>query len=247
MLQDVTRMSFIHAVDPAGDYSAYACLNLANTGQLFSSDAAGLDPSLAPSHRPMRDMPVDQLRLQPPAGALSPVAVLLSVSAYTTQGISLTFGDGRLVNSALAQYRADIEIELESIRREIAPSAPSRLSCLWVAIDSADGRKLISEMFGNEVHVLRVQVVGANRVHRADVSYYDSYVGGRREEDAVCYWKGYAASNSPRWEFLIDGVIEAQDQGEIARLVKAHISSGAAPWSGDNPPPKELIELASSA
>lgn len=51
---------FIHGID-LGDW--YPCRNLALAGRLWSPDSmAVIDPGLAASHQPLRDVPIDVLR-----------------------------------------------------------------------------------------------------------------------------------------------------------------------------------------
>ena len=52
---------------------------------------------------------------------------------------------------------ADRELALEAGRREHAPNAPSRLSCLWLADDLLDARNWIYRMMGPESLLLHVQ------------------------------------------------------------------------------------------
>lgn len=68
---------------------------------------------------------------------------------------------------------ADRELALEAGRREHAPSAPSRLCCLWLAEDTVKGRAWVQEMVGPRSFIMQVRVTTEFVSCRCDARWLD--------------------------------------------------------------------------
>lgn len=218
--------TYFHAVDLT---NGFVCNNLRVAGgKLYSPDClALLEPGgLGSAHTSLRDTPIEILRHTPPPGVVTPrSAQVISVAALRRRGTPVWQGDRLLpYEDRGSELRiSEQEVAFESVRRRVAPQAASRLSCLWVAEDSDAGRENIAAMMEEEEelgtpprHVVRVRVPCALRFTRVDVAWWDAVVWQADErivEDcAVQYWSGRARKpEAPRWEWLVEGVIELVD------------------------------------
>ncbi|NLJ80067.1 MAG: DUF2441 domain-containing protein [Firmicutes bacterium] len=113
-----------------------------------------------------------------------------------------------------------IELQFEKVRRQIAPNAPSRLSCLFVVDNSKEGVENIKEMLGPNVFLLKVRIPAAIRVAKADRRWFDAYCSNADLKNVENYWFSRAFSPGNRWEYLIDGMIEAVDDSQIEYIRK---------------------------
>jgi hypothetical protein len=95
------------------------------------------------------------------------------------------------------------ELILEEVRREIAPSVPSRKTCLWVADSASEAREWQKRLGGNS-KIARLQASG--HVHRADASLLlgDSEPLSLTYTRANSYWRG-EFSEIPELETLFSG------------------------------------------
>jgi hypothetical protein len=244
---------YIHAVNPKGEHAAYACLNLVNAGTLWSADyISKLDPALSVAHMQLKSLPIEALKQAPfPPGTLTPAAIYLLIAALADDCSILRYGDGSPLSPQLVKYskiRAKKELEFEVARRTIAPQAPSRLSCLWLAEDSTKGRAMLEDIFCNsDLHFLQVSIVGADQLHKGDWNLWQGYFQKANPLSAEKYWRSETSSAEPRWEYLLDGAIHCANQKQISRLCKAHLEANSSPWSSENPPPEALIKAAINA
>jgi hypothetical protein len=94
------------------------------------------------------------------------------------------------------------ELIMEQVRIKIAPDAPSRQRCLWLA-DTLDEAKSWQARLGGG-SIARLQVRGT--VHRADASHLlgDSEPLTVTYDRASKYWRG-ENSNAPELETLFCG------------------------------------------
>jgi hypothetical protein len=128
---------------------------------------------------------------------------------------------------------ADLELRLEEMRREFAPEAPSRIACLYLAEDSVTGRNMVWRLKGRDAFLMRVRVANAERVFRADPRWLDEPWEQARIER---YWAGDSEGDSPLWEYLLDGQIEATDPSELERLVRWAPDAMLRATQGSGPP-----------
>lgn len=194
--------------------------------------AAMCDPGLRAAHKSVRDVSVDFLRVNGlPQGTMTPraswyiwAAALIRRGGHVGIGMENTQW---LPREKLDRILAlgDIELELEETRRKVAPEEASRLCALWVAEDSEAGESHVRAMLGPDVLVLRVSIVAAIRFTRVDTTWFDLYCQSRKAEYANKYWSGTACDRGPKWEFLVEGCIEAIDpeQLEYIRTHGAHL------------------------
>jgi len=115
--------------------------------------------------------------------------------------------------------RREVELAFESRRREVAPEAPSRLSSLYLAEDSDGGRFHLQDILGPDIHILRVVVPVAVRVHRGDTRWYDLYCKAPDPSYITKYWQSVPFGPDPAtWEILIDGQIQVEDKEGLEHL-----------------------------
>jgi Protein of unknown function (DUF2441) len=79
---------------------------------------------------------------------------------------------------------------MEEVRREIAPDAPSRQRCLWLADSLEEARAWQVRLGGASARILRLNVSGG--VHRADAALLlgDSEPLSQTYARARSYWRG---------------------------------------------------------
>jgi hypothetical protein len=111
--------------------------------------------------------------------------------------------------------QADFELRMEEVRRDIAPDAPSRIGCIYLAEDSVAGRTMVSRLKGHDAFLMQVRVRHGLRLARADSQWLDGQV---QEREIAGYWRGEPRNDTPAWEYLLDGVIECTDEKELERL-----------------------------
>jgi len=206
--------SFLHAVvrdDPVAQN------NLRVSGQLFSPDwAAVVGDGLWAVHQSLRDVPIIDLARSAPSGVYSPFAGWrLWAAAIVRNGGRVGIGElhtAWLASSEAADivHAGDVELALEEARRKINPDAASRLASLYLAEDSLRGRKHLESMFGtSQRDIMRVRIPSAIRVTRCDTTWFERYFDSGGDENLTRYWVGEVADpKSPKWEFLVEGMIE---------------------------------------
>jgi hypothetical protein len=114
---------------------------------------------------------------------------------------------------------ADRELALEAGRREHASSAPSRLSCLWLAEDTVRGRAWVQQMLGRQAFIMSVRVTMRLAWTRCDASWLDRVHADPGDTAAVAgYWGGSPLGDDPLWEYLLEGQIAAADAEALERL-----------------------------
>lgn len=219
--------TFAHGIDPAEWYPAW---NLALCGRLLSPDFAALsDPGLSEMHRSLRDVPLEEIRKgSVQLGVVSPRSAWCVVMAgivrrggkVGTGVVNTTWltreGATRLVKTG------DVELEFERVRRQIAPSAVSRLACLYVADDSDSGRQHIVSMLGRDVLILRVCIPLAMAVTKVDTAWWDAYCDCPKAQHIENYWQSLPKTpDAPIWEYLVDGLIQAEDP-EVMDWIRKH-------------------------
>jgi hypothetical protein len=135
---------------------------------------------------------------------------------------------------ALRMLRAaDRELALEMWRREHGRLAPSRLSCIWLAENTVDGRNLVHDMIGEKSFLMQVDITLCVRIARCDAHWLDQVASDPTDTDAIAgYWSGRPQTDNPLWEYLLEGQITSNDADELQSLREfIHL----------NGPPKDLI------
>jgi len=197
-----------------------ACWNIQRAGTLVSLDFANEVEFRKPG---LRDVAMEDLqRGSVSAGALAPRVLLLWQAALIRNGGWI--GEGvppyrtrktSAEESERVVRQADVELRMEEARRDLAPSAPSRIGCLYLAEDSAPGRTMVSRLKGHDAFLMRVRVKHCLRIARADSQWLDGQPG---DEEIAGYWRGKPRTGDPVWEYLLDGEIECSDEEELNRL-----------------------------
>jgi hypothetical protein len=104
--------------------------------------------------------------------------------------------------------KAEVERNFEKCRKDKFPNLPSRLNSLWVAEDSINGKKYLTDMFKDEQNtrkILQIDILPSSVIHRADVQWFDKYFDASDENFILNYWKKLPLNINPKWEILIDG------------------------------------------
>lgn len=120
--------------------------------------------------------------------------------------------DGEINCPGLAQIAHEVaehyvmlvrELIMEEVRKDVAPNAPSRQSCLWV-LETVDQAKYWQQRLGGTSRIARLQLYGV--VHHADASLLlgDSEPLSVTYERAHAYWRGEMSEN-PESEALFRG------------------------------------------
>ena len=114
---------------------------------------------------------------------------------------------------------ADRELALEAARRRHVQSAPSRLSCLWLADNTIRGRNWVESMLGPKSFLFEVRVLQCSSLARCDARWLDRvYRDPADSEATVGYWSGEARDEDPLWESLLEGQIASSNPAELSRL-----------------------------
>jgi len=215
---------FIHGIS-FGDW--YPCWNLSLDGRLRSPDfMAAVDPGLAATYRPIREVPIETLRTSGvPQGVPTPRATwYVWAAAWVRRGGHVGVGLNSphwLPQPDLREILriGDVELAFEGARRQYLPEGASRLASLYLADDSDIGRAHVRAMLGPSVLLLPVVVPLALRVSRVDTKWFDLYCQDAKPEYLEKYWLSLPGDpGAPTWEYLVDGMIEVDDQAALTRV-----------------------------
>lgn len=207
----------------------YPCWNFTLSGRLVAANFLPLvDPSFSAQRR-IEDITLEELAENPHcfSGTMTPRA-LWYVWAASIIRAGGHVGIGKLDTKWLPEVErerirnlGDIELEIEKLRREIAPNATSRLGCLWVADNTPQGAANIRDMLGPAVYLSRVSIPVAANVSKADRKWFDLYCHERKSEYISNYWRSIPFSSTDFWEYLVDEVVESEDRSDI-EYIKSH-------------------------
>lgn len=225
-------MEFIHAID-LGNW--FPCHNLRLSGRLMSPNALALvDKGVGEIHQFIDDAPLKGLAMgfHPPSAVTPRAAGEVVRAGILRQGLKIAngFNEVELMSEETKRdslRSSDVELSFEQMRREVAPSAVSRLSCLYLAERSAAGEAMLRAMLGRDVYILRVRPVLTLRITKADAAWFDGFFETNDVDDARRYWNGLEKPGGKRWEYLFDGVLEVEDFEQI-EYVRKHGASLAS-------------------
>jgi hypothetical protein len=196
-----------------------ACLNMANNGRLFNFDLINELETCKPS---VRALEIEEMRRGCFDDETTPtrMVTVLKLAAAIRGGGRIIEGappyPAREVSQDQCEQilrKADIELRMEEARRKLAPDAPSRLSCLYLAEATPAGRNLVDKIKGVDAFLMEVKIVCALRLGRADAQWLDGVI----DNDAIAgYWSGEPRHGDVTWEYLLDGVIESTNHEELA-------------------------------
>lgn len=231
--------TFLHGIDLN---NPHVCWNVSLAEALWSPDFIALTEGWpATSHVSFRETPLDTLRdsAHEVVGTTTPRGSMAVYMAWMLrQGFTLST-DGKALDDRQKERIlriADVELDFERVRREMAPNAPSRLSSLYLADDTSRGEAHIRDMLrGARLLVTRVEVPIALRAGRYDTEWIDAYAQ-RRDEDLIHrYWAG-DSHQGKTWEHLVEGYIRFVDAADLELLRQE-----GARWQGiapDTPLPR---------
>lgn len=203
-------MTFLHGINLN---DVYPCHNISVSGQLFT----------VPQEPDLRSLSIEQLKYGPVLGGMysSPRAVECLIKApilRNGQHIRMGVPPNTYYLSAEDEAKllkmSEVELVFEDIRRTVAPQAPSRLNCLWLAENNEHGRKHINEMLGN-VYILSVEIAHEVNKCRVDTQWFDGYWKEPNLDYVEKYWKSEQANAEPKWEYLLEGTINIIDPRQI--------------------------------
>ncbi|WP_238912283.1 DUF2441 domain-containing protein [Achromobacter xylosoxidans] len=226
-------MEFIHAIDL---WNWFPCHNLALSGRLMSPNAlAALDSGGGEVHQFIDDVPIEDLAagLHPPSAVTPRAAGEIVRAGILRQGMELAngFNEVELMSDKTKQdalRSSDVELVFERVRREVMPSAVSRLSCLYLAERSEEGEAMLRTMLGRNVYILRVRPMLTLRITKVDAAWFDGFFDSNDIGDARQYWRGIERMpGNGKWEYLFDGVLEVEDPAQI-EYVRTHGASMAS-------------------
>ncbi len=112
---------------------------------------------------------------------------------------------------------SEVEIAFELARREYAPDAPSRITCLYMVENNFDGQMLLQRMFNKRPSVsyqpmlLNLGIVCEEKYAKVDSSFYLKYIQDRQKKFLEQYWLGECTDN-PDYEILFEGMVGLRDQ-----------------------------------
>jgi hypothetical protein len=226
-------MEFIHAID-LGNW--FPCHNLALSGRLTSPNAlAVVDRGVGEIHRFIDNTPIEDLAagLHPPSAVTPRAAGEIVRAGILRQGMQIAngFNEVELMSDETKQdalRSSDVELAFEKVRREVMPSAVSRLSCLYLAERSAEAEAILRAMLGRNVFILRVRPMLTLRITKADAAWFDGFFESNDIEDARRYWQGIEKPGNGNWEYLFDGVLEVEDPAQIEHVRKHGASMASA-------------------
>lgn len=219
-------MDFIHAIDLN---NFITCHNLKLNGCLSTPNLLALaDKGVGEMHQSIDKTSIEQLS----RGYIKPGAVTPRAIGEVVRGGILRSGQDILngfdqVEQMSKETRrdaiacSDAELFFESVRREVAPDSPSRLSCLFLAERTDSGLKMLQSMFGKDRYILNVEIIIQLKMSRVDSAWFDDYFHSKNEDNAVNYWLGKQMNDEECWEYLFDGAFKVADQEQL-EYIKTH-------------------------
>ncbi len=218
---------FCHGIDFDGEESWYPRLNLLNSASLYTPDyIAYVEPNLGRTHISIHDQEIEDIRFRAfcGLGAITP-----RVGKYIW-GASIIRSGGHLFRGGIKPTqltpedeveileRSDIELKFEETRRQVNPNAASRLSCIFVA----DNKENIKRMFSHNpnISIFEVSISSAIRFTKVDARWYEEYCRNRDEKYIENYWSGVPfMEDTNTWEYLVDGVVKVKDQEKLQHII----------------------------
>ncbi|MEO8517469.1 MAG: hypothetical protein ABI426_12015 [Flavobacterium sp.] len=145
----------------------------------------------------------------------SPRFQLVAFSNWAKNGLKIGIGVPNTIfftqNQIDRIHRiAQLEIDFEKGRREINEIHPSRLSCIYLAEDSIDGRTMLKNMFLSKQNfrIAQVSVCLEAQFLKVDSKWIDYYEKTGDKSAITSYWNGVDYDTFPEHEYLLEGQIE---------------------------------------
>lgn len=187
------------------------------------------DAGIKEVHRRIDDTSIEELArgLHPPSAVTPRAAGQIVRAGILRQGLQIAngFNEIELMSEDTRRailHESDVELTFERVRREVAPNAVSRLSCLYLAERSADGEAMLRKMLGEKVYILKVRLSFSLRLTRVDSAWFDGFFDPTTStlDDIRMYWQGAEKPGGARWEYLFDGELEIDNQAQIDHVRK---------------------------
>ena len=201
------------------------CMNIASTGALHSLlvvQLVTLDPRPHPSQIEIEAFDhYSDMDINGPSSAR--LFYIIRRSILRTLDIELTTEETRHLEIG------NLEIQFERARRIWKPTAPSRLSCLFLVENNDDGRATLGSMFSssfNQPKTIEVDTLpGIREIMRFDSRWVDEYLANPSEQALRDYWEQEPFNPMiPSWEYLLEGSIictnnfQRQEVAEYVRI-----------------------------
>jgi len=225
-MSNVSHMQqFIHAIDLR---NWHACHNLSLNGCLHTPNALALvDPGIGEQHQLIDNISIEELAQGfHPSTVVAPRAIGEVIRAgilRNSMQIANGFNEVEIISEETKRNAldcSDVELSFESARRKIAPTAPSRLSCLYLAERTEAGEQMLGEMLGASIFILHVELLMTLRIQKVDSAWFDDFFVSRNPENAIKYWQGQEMHQGGRWEYLFDGTVKVEDTMQIEYIRK---------------------------
>ncbi len=201
----------------------YLCHNLSLSGKLFSPCCLSLLYSKI-EYSNIYNTPISDLKnnINVPYGFITPRSVSsVIIAPLIRKGMDVGFGvqNTEFLPDDQKEHilkMSSVELKFEEIRREVSPEAPSRLSCLWLAENTAEGRNHIQNMLGDSIYIFKVKILLKIRLSKADTKWFDEYCLKPNKDYIENYWNSIPYHDeSATWEYLLEGAIEMVDDKEL--------------------------------
>jgi len=125
---------------------------------------------------------------------------------------------------------SEVEIAFELARREYAPDAPSRITCLYMVEDTFEGRMTVYDMYKKNKQgpnykpvLLKLGVVHQVKYTKVDSAWYLKYFQDRKKSYLEQYWLG-GSTNKPCYEILFEGMVGLSDRIDKDKLASSYRS-----------------------
>lgn len=209
----------IHAFNPV-DFMT--CHNLSIRPLIMSPNCiASVDAGIGAIHVRAEDLSLDDIREAQFRSVVTPRATTFMIGFMLSRKMTITDGYGSQrgwgdEDRLIKIY--ETELVMEEVRRRVAPDAPSRLGCIWVAEDGPGSLGMLQGMFADSRHIVSVAIEVQINLFKADASFYDLLFETGDPKAAEHYWRGEALSS--KWELLLDGAIRVTKDNELQLLLQ---------------------------
>ncbi len=212
-LGTITMRQFLHCLDILDELK---CSNLCSRNVIDSLST--LQFMLTDTKPNPMTLDIEVLKNYPPdkiAGLGSPrMLYIYQGSLLRKEKVVLSDSEKRILKIS------NLEIEFERLRRQYAPNAPSRLSCVYLVENNIDGRIVLQNMFFNFSNpmIIEVHILQSIALFKADSSWIDLYNQEQKEDYIKKYWSGETYSKFNKWEYLLEGTIQMTNSEQINEI-----------------------------
>lgn len=155
-------------------------------------------------------------------GFISPRFQYITLSSWVRNGLKIGIG---LTNPKMYSKSdierihriAELEIEFEKIRRIVNKNLPSRLSCIYLAENSFEGRTMLKNMFLNKKTkflITEIEITEYIAFHKADSKWIVNYEITKDVTAVINYWLGKDFDNLPEYEYLVEGILNLKNESD---------------------------------